>query len=180
MEISPESQSKLKAKTVAESKVEVGQLMQPTDANLFGNVHGGTIMRLVDNAGSIAAFRHAHHNIVTASVDRIDFLTPVFIGNLVTLKASVNYVGKSSMEVGVRVEAECLITGVKAHCASAFLTFVALDDHGKPYEVPGLIPETPDEKRRYAEGQRRHAERLKFVKKSKEKAPICIIPRPKF
>ncbi len=180
MEMNPESQSRLNAKRVSESKVEIGQLMQPPDANLFGNVHGGTIMRLIDNAGSIAAFRHAHRNVVTASVDRIDFLTPVYIGNLIVLKASINFVSRSSMEVGVRAEAECLITGTRAHCASAFLTFVALDEQGKPCEVPKIIPETPDEKRRYAEGQRRHEERLRYVKKTKEIAPICHIPRPKF
>jgi len=172
-------ETKVTEKTVSQSRVEIAQLMQPQDANIYGNVHGGTIMRLIDNAGSIAAFRHAHRNIVTASVDRLDFLSPVYIGNLVILKASVNYVSRTSMEVGVRVEAECLQTGARAHCASAFLTFVALDEADKPCAVPKIIPESEEEKRRYAAGQKRHEERIKIVKKTKDNLSSCSIPRPK-
>ena len=167
----------LEAKPVSASKVEIAQLMQPPDANLFGNVHGGTIMKLIDNAGSIAAFRHAHRNVVSASVDRLDFLSPVYIGNLVVLYASVNYVGRSSMEVGVRVEAECLQTGSRVHCASGFLTFVALDERGNPCEIPPVIPETDVEQRRYSDAQERRKARAHHVQRAKAEAPPCKLPR---
>jgi acyl-CoA hydrolase len=163
-------------KTVAETKVEVAQLMQPQDANLYGNVHGGTIMKLIDNAGSIVAFRHAHTNIVTASVDRIDFYSPVYVGNLIILKASVNYVGHSSMEVGVRVEAECLQTGNRVHCASAFLTFVALDGKGNPTEVPPLILETADDQRRWNMAQERREGRLTHTHEHPKLEKPCTFP----
>ncbi|MEJ5361140.1 MAG: acyl-CoA thioesterase [Spirochaetota bacterium] len=147
-------------KTVNESTITIVQQMTHQDANLAGNVHGGTIMKLIDNTGGIVASRHAGCLVVTASIDRLDFHSPVYIGDLLRLKASVNYVGTTSMEVGVRVEAENFITGQVRHTASAYLTFVALDENGKPKKVPPLQPETEDEKRRYHEAQIRRKKRL--------------------
>ncbi|GAB4219627.1 MAG TPA: acyl-CoA thioesterase [Spirochaetota bacterium] len=150
----------MNAKTVKESTITIVQQMTHQDANLAGNVHGGTIMKLIDNTGGIVASRHAGCLVVTASIDRLDFHSPVYVGDLLRLKASVNYVGTTSMEVGVRVEAENFITGEVRHTASAYLTFVALDEHGKPKNVPPLQPETEDEKRRYQEAEIRRKKRL--------------------
>jgi uncharacterized protein (TIGR00369 family) len=147
-------------KTVKETAVIMAQVMQPQDANPAGNVHGGVIMKLIDNAAAVVAGRHARSNTVTASIDRVDFHCPVFVGDLLFLKASMNQVGKSSMELGVRVEAENLVTGVVRHTASAYLTFVALDDNGKPQPVPGLTIETADEARRNQDALLRRKMRL--------------------
>ena len=147
-------------KTVKESTITIVQQMTHQDANLAGNVHGGTIMKLIDNTGGIVASRHAGCLVVTASIDRLDFHSPVYIGDLLRLKASVNYVGTTSMEVGVRVEAENFITGEVRHTASAYLTFVALDEKGNPKKVPPLLPESEDEKRRYQEAGIRRKKRL--------------------
>jgi len=155
----------MQGKKVSESTVIMAQLMTPEDANPAGNVHGGVIMRLIDNAGGTAAARHARSNVVTASIDRLNFHSPVFIGDFVTMKASLNMVGKSSMEVGVRVEAENLITGEVRHTASAYLTFVALDVQGLPTVVPPLILETADEHRRNREAQARRRTRIEERKK---------------
>ncbi|MEM2125555.1 MAG: acyl-CoA thioesterase [Candidatus Methanosuratincola sp.] len=138
--------------------------MFPSDANPAGNVFGGSIVRYVDEVAAAVAMRHARKNVVIASMDRMDFHTPVKIGDLIILKASVNYVGRTSMEIGVRVEAENLMTGEVRHAASAYATMVALDESGKPTEVPRLIPETEEEKRRYREGEARRQARLKAVK----------------
>ena len=118
----------MEGKTVKETAVVVSQMMTPQDVNLAGNVHGGVIMKLIDNVAAIVAVRHAKTNVVTASIDRLDFHYPVFVGNLVTLKASLNLVGTSSMEIGVRVETENLLSGEIRHTASAYLTFVALEN----------------------------------------------------
>ncbi len=147
-------------KTVKESTITIVQQMTHQDANLAGNVHGGTIMKLIDNTGGIVASRHAGCLVVTASIDRLDFHSPVYVGDLLRLKASVNYVGTTSMEVGVRVEAENFITGQVRHTASAYLTFVALNENGMPKKVPPLQPETEDEKRRYHEAEIRRNKRL--------------------
>jgi uncharacterized protein (TIGR00369 family) len=147
-------------KTTKESTITIVQQMTHQDANLAGNVHGGTIMKLIDNTGGIVASRHAGCLVVTASIDRLDFHSPVYIGDLLRLKASVNYVGTTSMEVGVRVEAENFITGEVRHTASAYLTFVALDEKGNPKKVPPLLPESEDEKRRYQEAGIRRKKRL--------------------
>jgi uncharacterized protein (TIGR00369 family) len=151
-------------KRIGETRVEMAQVMFPVDANQAGNVHGGTIMKLIDTAAGIAAVRHCRSNVVTASMDRLDFHQPVFIGELVTLRASINYVGKTSMEVGVRVEAENLRTGEVRHTNSAYLTMVALDENRQPNPVPGVVRETEDEKRRFREGKTR-AERRKLLRK---------------
>lgn len=151
-------------KTVSESQVELIQFMQPEHANAANNVHGGTIMKQIDEAAAIVAVRHARKNVVTASVDKIDFIAPAFVGNLIIAKASLNYVSRTSMEIGVRVEAENLMTGNRVHTASAYLTFVALDKLRKPTEVPMLICETPEEKKRFEEGRKRRERRLEVLK----------------
>jgi acyl-CoA hydrolase len=134
--------------------------MLPPDANNLGNVFGGVVMALVDKTAAVAAIRHARSTCVTASIDRVDFREPIHLGDLVVLKASVNYVGRTSMEVGVRVESEDLISGIRRHTNSCYLTFVAVDDGGCPREVPALVAETEPEKRRYAAAQDRRRRRL--------------------
>jgi len=145
----------MNGKRVTESMVLMAQLMTPEDANPAGNVHGGVIMKLIDNAGGTVAARHARNNVVTASIDRMNFHKPVYIGNLITLKASLNMVGTTSMEVGVRVEAEDLLTGEVWHTASAYLTYVALDSNSKPISIPPLIVENNEQTRRYQEANER-------------------------
>jgi uncharacterized protein (TIGR00369 family) len=157
------------SKPVEASKTTIAVQMLPGDANPMGNVHGGAILKLVDMAAAAAALRHARRNVVTVSIDRMDFIQPVFVGNLLTLKASVNYVGTTSMEVGVRVEAEDLRTGTVTHTNSSYLTYVALDDQGRPTMVPEVIPKTRDERRRWLEGKKRREERLRWLK-SRQKA----------
>ena len=151
----------MQGKRISESSAIMVQPMSPQDANPAGNVQGGIIMRLIDEAGGIVAHRHARTNAVTASVDRIDFLHPVYIGDVVFLKASLNLVGKTSMEVGVLVESENPLTGKTRHTASAFLTYVALDKTGRPVEVAPLILETDEEKRRNRDAQVRREARLR-------------------
>lgn len=143
------SKEELKPKKVSESAITLYRLMMPNDANPSGNVFGGTILKLMDEVGSIVAFRHCRRNVVTASIDRMYFFAPVYVGNLIALKASVNYVGTTSMEIGVRIEAEDLRTGKTVHTGSCYLTYVALDENGRPTPIPKVIPETPDEERRY-------------------------------
>ncbi|MEJ2695105.1 MAG: acyl-CoA thioesterase [Candidatus Sulfobium sp.] len=150
----------MEGKRVRESLVIMAQVMIPQDANPAGNVHGGVIMRHVDTAAAVVAARHSRSNVVTASIDRLDFHHPVFVGDLLFFKASLNFVGRTSMEVGVRVESEKLLTGVIEHTASAYLTFVALDEKGRPREVPPLIIETQEEARRSMEGKKRRESRL--------------------
>lgn len=149
--------------------------MLPSDANPTGNVHGGTILRLVDVAAGVTALRHSRRNVVTASIDRMDFFNPVYVGNLLSLKASVNYAGKTSMEVGVRIEAEDLRTGKITHTGSSYLTYVALDDHGKPCEIPDVTPEGPDEKRRWNAAKQRREQRLKLIIEQKKAANIAEV-----
>ena len=134
--------------------------MTQQDANLVGNVHGGVVMKYIDTTAGIVAARHACSNVVTASIDRLDFHSPVFVGDLLTLKAGLNMVGNTSMEVGVRVEAENFLTGEIRHTASAYLTFVALGPNGRPMEVPPLILETEEEVRRHREALARREMRL--------------------
>ncbi len=157
----------MEGKTVRESLLIMAQLMNPEDANPAGNVHGGVIMRLIDNAAGCVAVRHCRCNVVTASIDRLDFHNPVFVGDLVTLRSSLNYAGKTSMELGVRVEAENLLTARRRHTAPAYLTFVALDAQGRPTLVPQLILETDEEKRRNREARERLKTRM--AEKTKEK-----------
>ncbi len=157
----------MEGKKVSESKVIMAQVMNPECANPAGNVHGGNIMKLIDTAGGVAAIRHARKLVVTASVDRLDFHSPVFIGDFVTLRASVNYVGRTSMEVGVHVESENPFTGVRRHTVSAYLTYVALGDNMKPVEMPPLVLENDDDRRRNAEAEHRRQVRLAERKSEK-------------
>jgi len=145
---------------IADSSVIMSQVMIPQDANPAGNVHGGVIMKLIDTTAAVVASRHARSNTVTVSIDRLDFHHPVFVGDLLFIKGSLNMVGRTSMEVGVRVEAENIITGVVRHTASAYLTFVALDEKGRPREVPPLLIETEEESRRNREAKVRREARL--------------------
>ena len=148
-------------KLVSASKTTMSQTMLPSDANPYGNVHGGEIMKLIDACAGAAATRHARARVVTARIDELSFLAPVYVGHLVTASASVNHVGKSSMEVGVRVDSEDLLTGKAAHVASAYLVFVAIDEHGRPVSLPPLLAETNDERRRMKAAEQRCALRLK-------------------
>jgi uncharacterized protein (TIGR00369 family) len=159
----------MEGKKISESRVIIAQAMNPENANPAGNIHGGDIMKLIDTAGGVAATRHARMHVVTASIDRLDFHYPVYVGDLLTLKASVNYVGNTSMEVGVRVESENLITGEKRHTGSAYLTFVALDANKRPIQLPPLILETDDDRHRNAEAGERRQMRLTEKKKEKKK-----------
>lgn len=138
----------MKPRTVRDSQVTMSVQMNPGDANPSGDVHGGTIMKLVDTAAGICAMRHCRTRVVTVSLDSMSFLHPVHIGDLVTVSASVNDVGSTSMEVGVRVESENVRTGQRMHTSSAYLVFVALDQHRRPAPVPPLVVETDDERRR--------------------------------
>lgn len=154
-------------KRVKDSRVIVSQVMQPADANPAGNVHGGTIMKLIDNAAGVVAIRHSRCNAVTASVDRLDFHHPAFLGDLLIFSASLNMTGRTSMEIGVRVEAENLMSGKRRHIASAYLTYVALDADLKPRPIEPVVVETAEEKRRNKEAMARRQARL--AEKTQEK-----------
>lgn len=151
----------MEPKKVQDSQVQLSQSMGITDANLAGAVHGGVIMKLVDTAGGIAAIKHAGGPVVTAAIDEMSFIEPVNLGDVVTLRASVNGVGRTSMEVGVRVESENVLTGETVHTSTAYLVFVAVDPSTrKPRAVPALEAETPDERRRMREAEVRRRARL--------------------
>ncbi len=156
---------KFPAKCSSDSEVALSHQTNPSDANPLGDVHGGYIMKLVDEAGGLAAMRHARRPVVTVAVDSMSFLSPVRVGHLVTLRAKVNWVGTTSIEVGIRVEAENPVTGEITHTNSAFAVFVALDDSGRPAPVPPLILENDQDRRRWEEGADRQALRLQRWKK---------------
>lgn len=150
----------MKPKRVADSQVVISRLMQLGDANLLGNVHGGILMKLVDEVGGIAAARHAQRPVVTVAIDSVTFISPIRVGDLVVLTATLTWVGRTSMEVKVHVEAENLFTGERTHTNSAYVVFVALDENGRPNEVPRLIAETEEQRRRMIEADVRQAQRL--------------------
>ena len=150
----------MEGKAVRESASEYSELALPNDANGLGNMLGGKVMHLVDLAAAMAGLRHAHQPIVTASVDSLHFLHPVHIGELIILRSSVNRVFRSSMEIGVKVMTEKLLTGERLHTCSAYLTFVAVDQEGRAIAVPPVIPETADEIRRYRQAGERREYRL--------------------
>ncbi|HXS96511.1 MAG TPA: acyl-CoA thioesterase [Candidatus Limnocylindrales bacterium] len=150
----------LEGKPVRDSISEYSELALPTDSNGFGNVLGGKVMHLVDLAAAMAAMRHARRPCVTASVDSFHFVHPVHISELIVLHSSVNRVFRTSMEVGVSVTTENLLTGERRHTCTAYLTFVALDGDGKAVPVPPVIPETEDEKRRFEQAGERREYRL--------------------
>lgn len=141
------------------SHATMTELMMPNMANSLGNVFGGVLLALVDRVAAVAAIRHARGPCVTVSVDRVDFREAIHVGELVTARASVNYVGRTSIFVGVRVEAENIVTGLARHTNSCYLTFVAIDEAGRPVPVAPLRPETAEEKRRYVEAEQRRAAR---------------------
>ena len=155
------------ARSVSETQSEYSEICLPNDANLLGNMLGGHVMHLVDLCGAIAAMRHARCPVVTASVDQMSFLYPVAVGQLVRLKSQVNRVFRTSMEVGVKVWAENLVSGEVRHVSSAYLTFVALDRAGNRVVLAPVVPETADEKRRFEQAAERRAYRLACKAKTK-------------
>ena len=165
-----------KVRTVASTQSEMTEIVLPNDTNMLGNLLGGRLMHFIDLTGAMAAYRHARTNVVTAAMDHIDFIQPVHLGDLVTLKSSVNRAFTSSMEVGVKVWAENTRTGEVAHVASAYLVFVAVDEHGRVQKVPQLKPETPDEMRRYEDALRRreHRER-ESVRRTEAKLAVAAL-----
>jgi uncharacterized protein (TIGR00369 family) len=150
----------LSPKRVSASHVVLNQVMEITDANLMGIVHGGVVMKLVDTAAGLAAIKHIGGLAVTVAMDQMSFLAPVRIGDMLTVRASVNDVGETSLEVGVRVESENVVTGERTHTSSAYLVFVALDEKGKPRPVPPIVPETAEQRRRQREARIRRETRL--------------------
>jgi uncharacterized protein (TIGR00369 family) len=153
-------------KTVSASRITIAQLMQPEHANVLGNVHGGWIMKLVDEAGALACMRHAQQRVVTVAVDQMTFRQPIRTTDLVTLTGEVSFVGHTSMEAEVQVVAENPITGMRTHTNTAYLVYVALDENHHPVPVPPLIPETDAQRLRMEEGRARQAYRLAQSKKS--------------
>ena len=143
------------------------ELILPNDTNNLNTVFGGKVMQYMDLCAAMSAYKFARTAVVTASVDRLDFLAPASVGDMLILKSSVNYSHNSSMEVGVRIDAENVKTGKRRHTASAYLTFVSLDENGKPQNIDDIIPESNDEKRRYKEGKQRHAQRHERLKGNK-------------
>ena len=142
------------------SECTLTHLMTLLDANLHGNIHGGVIMKLVDDAAGVVAARHSGGRAVTVSMDEMVFLVPVHIGDLINVRARINWAGRSSMEIGVRVEAEDMISGRRRHTNSCYLTFVAVDRNGRPVDVPPVIPLTADDERRFAAAKERRRRRL--------------------
>jgi uncharacterized protein (TIGR00369 family) len=150
----------LAPKPMRASRVSLAQMMQPEHANPLGNIHGGWIMKLVDECGALACMRHAQRRVVTVAVDSMTFRQPIKIGELVTLVAEVTYAGRTSMEAEVHVESENPVTGVKTHTNKAYLVYVALDDAGNPVPIPGLLAETPEEQEKVESGKKRQQKRL--------------------
>ena len=151
----------MKSKSIKNSHVIMHELVLPNDTNVLGNVHGGRVMCLMDICAAMSAYKHARQPVVTASVDRLDFLAPAKKGDILILKSSVNYAHITSMEIGVRIDAESPFTGEVRHTATAYLTFVAIDENNKPTKISKIIPETEDEKRRYERAKNRHLIRRK-------------------
>ena len=150
-------------RTVKESQVQMVQMVLPTDTNRLGNLLGGQLMHWIDIAAAISAARHANRVCVTASVDELNFHHPILQGDVVTLEASVNRVFHTSLEIGVRVTTENLITGVRRHTNSCYLTYVAIDDAGRPTEVPPVVAETEEERLRFRAAERRRAARIEHA-----------------
>ena len=142
------------------SHTTIAEVMMPHMANVLGNVHGGVLLGMMDRVAAVSAIRHAQRTCVTVSVDRVHFREPIHLGELVTMYSSVNYTHRTSIEVGVRVEAENLISGTKRHTNSCYLTFVAIDENGRPVEVPPVLPENDEERARFAAGELRRSQRI--------------------
>jgi len=163
----PKSSSRLSRK-VSESAHETSALMMPLDENARGHVFGGVVLAMMDKAAAVCAIRHSRASCVTVSVDRVDFREPILVGDLVHMKASVNFVGRSSMEIGIRIEAENMLLGTRRHTNSCYVTYVALDRDGKPTEVPTLELETEADMRRFESGRERR--RLRVAEREAETA----------
>ena len=148
-------------KAVRESVTEVADLMFPPDANMHGTVFGGKVLQMVDKAASVCAMRHAGKPVVTVAMERVEFLIPIRVGTFLIAQARVHYVGRTSMEIGVEVYAEDMPGGTRQHTNSCLVTMVAVDAHGRPTDVPGLLVETPDEKQRWAAAEARRRARAK-------------------
>jgi acyl-CoA hydrolase len=153
------AETSLTPRTVANSQSEMTEIILPNDTNTLGNLLGGRLMHFIDLTGAMAAYRHSRTHVVTAAMDHIDFIRPVHLGDLLNLKSSVNRVFSTSMEVGVKVWAENTLTSTVCHVASAYLVFVAIDKEGHRLKIPELIPETPDQFRRYEGALRRREHR---------------------
>lgn len=157
-------ENQMPPKSMSASRISLAQLMQPEHANYGGNVHGGWIMKLVDEAGALACMRHSQRRVVTVTVDSMTFRLPIRTSDLVILNAEVTYTGRTSMEAEVQVTAENPITGERWDTNIAYLVYVALDDDGKPTQVPSVFAETPEEEMKLAEGRARQARRLEEKK----------------
>ena len=151
---------RLAPKSISASRITLAQLMHPEHANLLGNVHGGWIMKLVDEAGALTCMRHAQRKVVTVTIDSMDFRQPIRIGDLVILKAEVAYTGRTSMEAAVEVHAENPLTGEQTHTNTAYLVYVALDDSGRPTPVPPLQADTEEDQQKMEQAQARQQRRL--------------------
>lgn len=154
-------------KSISESQIIMTEMVLPSDTNALGTIFGGKIVSLIDIAAAMAAGKHSRSVVVTASIDALHFVSPVKLGEYVHIKASVNYAGRTSMEVGVRVDKENPLTGEMKHTATAYLTFVALDSDGKPREVPEVVPGTDDERRRFAAAKIRRQARIRLAEELK-------------
>lgn len=155
------------ARPVSASRVTISQLMQPDDANILGNVHGGHIMKLVDEAGALACMKHSRQRVVTVAVDRMTFQHPIRIGDLIIIHSEVSYVGSTSMEAEVSVHAENPTSGESWHTNTAYLVYVALDENGKPVRVPPLEPENDFQRKRMEQGAARQEYRLSQAKQER-------------
>ena len=155
------------SKSVSESQIIMTEMVLPSDTNALGTIFGGKIVSLMDIAAAMAAGKHSRSIVVTASIDALHFVSPVKLGEYIHIKASVNYAGRTSMEIGVRVDKENPLTGEMKHTATAYLTFVALDSDGKPRVVPGIAPENADERRRYEAAKIRRQSRIRLAEELK-------------
>src|ERR1035437_8776532 len=162
------SDEKIVSRTVAESQAERSEIIFPADSNSVGNLFGGRLMQFIDLVGAVAAVRHSRSIVVSASMDHLDFVAPVHIGDLLILKASVNRAFRTSMEVGVRAMVENARAGTLRHVSSAYVTYVAVDREGRPIVVPSVIAETECQKRRFADAGRRREMRAGETKRAKE------------
>ncbi len=159
------NRNKIKSRKVSYSRSETSMLMMPNHANHFGKVHGGVMLQYIDQLAYICAAKHAGGPCVTVSVDRVDFIAPIEVGDVVTLQGAVNYVGTSSMEIGIRVTASNPQKGDIRHTNTSYVTMVGLDKNGKPIEVPGLVPDNDEDRERMKRAEKRATERRKIRKK---------------
>jgi acyl-CoA hydrolase len=160
--------NKTEPKSPSDSAVTMTEIVLPSDTNALGTIFGGKVMSWIDIAGAIAAGRHARRVVVTASVDALHFVAPIKLGYVVHIRAMVNFAARTSMEVGIRVDSEHPITGEMTHTATSYVTFVALDDHGRPTPVPQILPQNPEETRRFEEAKKRRESRIRLAEDLKK------------